>query len=126
MRQLLLVVFLALLVAAAWFLWKRASPQLLPHVESSPTITKQPVNFVTRTFDPENPSSDMPPLAPGEAAVCDSDFLSVAQVGGDAHATDDSHGIVTVTSVNVNLQLNITIWVPINASNVLIEHEQGH
>ncbi len=126
MRQILLVLFLALLVAAAWLLWKKASPQLLPHVDAAPTITKQPVNFVRRTFDPENPPSDMPPLSVGEAAVCDSNFRSVADVGGDAHPTDDSHGIVTVNSVNVNLQLDITIWVPINASNVLIEHEQGH
>ena len=126
MRRLLLILFLALLVTVAWFVWKNASSQLIPRVEPAPTITKQQVNFVNRTFDPENPPADMPPLSPGEAAVCDSNFLSVADVGGDAHPTDDSHEIVTVNSVRVNLQLNITIWVPINASDRLIEHEQGH
>jgi hypothetical protein len=126
LRRLLLLLFLALLVAAAWFVWKNASSQLLPRVDNAPRVTKQPMNVVTRTFDRENPPSDMPPLAPGEAAVCDSNFRSVADVGGDAHRTDDSHGIVTVNSVNVNLQLDITIWLPINASDRLIEHEQGH
>ena len=126
MRRLLLLLFLALLIAGAWFVWKNASSQLLPRISTVPTITKQPVNFMMRTFDPANPPSDMPPMEPGEVAVCDTNFLSVADVGGEAHATDDSHAIVTVTSVNVNLQLDITIWVPTNASNHVIEHEQGH
>lgn len=68
----------------------------------------------------------MPPFAPGELAVCDSNFLSNANVGGDAHETDSTHAIVTVGSVNVNLQLNITIWVPTGASQHVLDHEQGH
>jgi len=68
----------------------------------------------------------MPQLAPDELAVCDSNFLSDANVGGDAHETDSTHAIVTVTTVTVNLQLNVTIWVPASASQHVIEHEQGH
>jgi hypothetical protein len=124
-----IILLCALLVAAilgSWPVWRSSSLRRESGVAEAPTITKQPVNFANRAFDPENPPSDMPQLAPGELAVCDSNFLSNANVGGDAHETDSTHAIVTVTSVNVNLQLNVTIWVPANASQHVVEHEQGH
>ena len=75
-------------------------------------IEKQPVEFAMRTFDPANPPADMPPLAPGEQAVCDSNFTVNALVAGRAEATDASDAIVTVTRATVKLQLQVTIWVP--------------
>ena len=33
---------------------------------------------------------------------------------------------MTITQVTVTLQLNITIWVPTDASQHVIEHEDGH
>ena len=89
-------------------------------------IDKQPINFVTRTFDPATPPSEMPPLAPGEEAECDSNFLSNANVGGRTQKTDATHALVTVTQIKVTLQLNVTIWTPANASSRVIEHEEGH
>jgi hypothetical protein len=125
-RIILLCALLAAVTLGSWLVWRSSSSRRESGVAEAPTITKQPVDFVNRTFDPENPPPDMPQLAPGELAVCDSNFLSNASVGGDAHETDSAHAIVTVTSVNVNLQLNVTIWVPANASQHVVEHEQGH
>jgi hypothetical protein len=68
----------------------------------------------------------MPPLAPGEIAVCDSNFVANASVRGVPHPTDATHATVTITDVKVILQLNITIWTPVGAPPYLIEHEQGH
>jgi hypothetical protein len=60
----------------------------------------------------------MPPLAPGEAAVCDSDFLSNASVRGESRQTDATHATVTITQIKVTLQLNINIWVPTAEPNM--------
>ena len=68
----------------------------------------------------------MPPSIPGELAVTDSNFISDARVGGDALQVGGSGAMVTITQITVTLQLNITIWVPINASQHVIEHEEGH
>lgn len=125
-RIILLCALLAAVIVVSWLVWRSSSSHLQSGVAASPTIIKQPVNFASRTFDPENPPPDMPQLAPGELAVCDSNFLSNANVGGDAHETDSTHAIVTVTSVKVNLQLNVTIWMPVNVSQHVVEHEQGH
>jgi hypothetical protein len=125
-RIILLCALLAAVIFGSWLVWRSSSSHRQSGVAAAPAIIKQPVNFANRTFVQENPPPDMPQLAPGELAVCDSNFLSNANVGGDAHETDSTHAIVTVTSVNVNLQLDVTIWVPANASQHVIEHEQGH
>jgi hypothetical protein len=91
-----------------------------------PTINKQPVAFANRTFDPATPPTDMPPLAPGEIAGCDSDFLSNASVRGESRQTDATHATVTITQIKVTLQLNIIIWVPTRVTQHVIEHEEGH
>ena len=93
---------------------------------SAPTIIKQPVNFAQRTFDPSRPPSDMPPLSRGEEAVCDSDFLSSANVRGMTRQIDSTHGTLTVTQIKMTLQLNVTIWVPTSATKHVLEHEEGH
>jgi len=93
---------------------------------SAVTINKQPVNFARRTFDPTNPPSDMPPLAQGEYAGCDSDFLSNATVAAQTRQTDATHATITVTHIKMDLQLNVTIWEPKEATQHVTEHEEGH
>jgi hypothetical protein len=93
---------------------------------SAVTIHKQPVNFARRTFDPSNPPSDMPPLAQGEYAACDSDFLSNATVAAKTRQTDATHATITVTHIKMDLQLNVTIWAPNEATQHVTEHEEGH
>jgi hypothetical protein len=91
-----------------------------------PIVIKQPVAFANRTFDPATPPADMPPLAPGESAECDSDFLSSASVRGEPRQTDATHATVTISQIKVTLQLNINIWVPTGVTQHVIEHEDGH
>ena len=107
---------------SCWALSCSRSPEATSHV----TINKQPVNFARRNFDPANPPSDMPSLNQGENAACDSDFLSNATVAGETRQTDATHATVTITHIKMNLQLNITIWVPNDVTQHVIEHEQGH
>ena len=68
----------------------------------------------------------MPPLASGETAECDSEFLSNASVRGESRETDATHATVTITQIKVTLQLNINIWEPTGVSQHVIEHEEGH
>ncbi len=109
-----------------WFAWRDFSSRRQLTEAAVPTIIKQPVAFANRTFDPAAPPTDMPPLAPGETAVCDSNFLSNASVSGESRQTDATHATVTITQIKVTLQLNINIWVPTAATQHLIEHEEGH
>jgi hypothetical protein len=124
-RSIVLCAFLGVLVFGGLW-WRNLSSHRQPRVTPGPTIDKQRVNLANRTFDPDKPPGDMPPLAPGEQAECDSNFLAKASVGGEARQTDATDAIVSVTQVKVALQLNITIWVPINATQHVIEHEEGH
>jgi hypothetical protein len=109
-----------------WFAWRDVSSQRQLREASAPTIIKQPVSFANHAFDPAAPPTDMPSLAPGETAVCDSNFLSNATVSGESRQTDATHATVTITQIKVTLQLNINIWVPNGATQHLIEHEEGH
>ena len=124
-RLILLGVLLGVLIFG-WFTWRdRSSPRQLREAPV-PTISKQPVAFANRTFDPATPPTDMPPLAPGENAECDSDFLSNASVRGESRQADATHATVTITQIKVTLQLNINIWVPTSVTPHVIEHEEGH
>jgi hypothetical protein len=103
------------------------SPVERPKELRTPTIRKEPAHIATRTFDPANPPADMPPLASGgEIAQCESDFGANANVGGQAQRTDPTHAVITIKQISVTLQLNVTIWVPADVSQRVIDHEQGH
>ena len=100
------------------------SPQ---QAEKAPVqIIKEPAVVASRTFDPAAPPADMPPLRPYEIAVCDSDFVSNASVEGESRQEDAAHATITITHVNVTLQLHVTIWVPREAPQHVVEHEDGH
>lgn len=126
------IVFCVLLgvLIFGWLAWRGfSSPRPLgeaPVPALVPTIDKQPVAFVSRTFDPAAPPADMPPLTANESAECDSQFLSSASVRGESRQTDTTHATVTITQIKVTLQLNITIWVPAGGTQHVIEHEDGH
>jgi hypothetical protein len=120
-RRVIVLCALLLAVAAGYFSWRRDELKTLP-----PQVDKQPIVFASRTFDPAAPPSDMPPLNPGESAECDSDFVSYASVAGQPRPIDATHESVTITKVNVTLELHVTIWVPTDASQHVIEHESGH
>jgi len=109
-----------------WLSWRELSSRRQLSELRVPRISKQPIVVASRTFDLAAPPADMPPLAAGENAECDSDFEANASVGGETRLSDATHGIVTVTQINVTLQLNITIWLPAGVTQHVVEHEEGH
>jgi len=123
------VIVLCVLLGAltlGWFAWRHSSSQRQLTKAPLPTINKQPIACATHTFDPAAPPAAMPRLAPGENAECDSEFRSSASVRGEPRQTDATHATVTVTQVNMTLQLDINIWVPTGVTRHVIEHEEGH
>jgi hypothetical protein len=89
-------------------------------------ITKLPVAYVSHTFDRAAPPPNMPPLGTGETAVCDADFLARSSVRGQPRRTDASHAMLTITQVMVTLQLQINVWLPTEATQIVVDHEEGH
>jgi hypothetical protein len=126
LRQILVLCLLLGALILGWVSWRDAPSRRQPQEMAKPVISKQPVNFANRTFDPASPPSDMPPLTTGENAECVSDFLSDANLSGKTWRTDATHATVTITQIKVTLQLNITIWVPGGVTPHVIEHEEGH
>jgi len=110
----------------AWLLWRSSVSSQQPKITAAPTIIKQPPVIATRTFDPDNLPADMPPMIPGELAVTDSNFISDARVSADVLQLGATGAMVTVTQVTVTLQLTLTMWVPVGATQHVIEHEEGH
>jgi hypothetical protein len=126
LRRILVVCLLLAVLALAWFSRREIAARRHASELPAPTVTKLPVTFAQRTFDPANPPSDMPPMNPGETARCDSDFNSDAVLGGKTRRIDDTHGVLTITQITMTLQLGITIWVPADVTPHVIEHEEGH
>jgi hypothetical protein len=125
-RRLLVICVLLGVLIIGWLSRRDLSSRRQRSEVHVPTINKQPVVFASRTFDPTGPPAEMPPLAPGENAECDSDFQSNASVGGESRQTDATHATVTITQIKMTLQLIITIWVPAGVTQHVIEHEEGH
>jgi hypothetical protein len=126
LRRILVICLCLALLALAGFSWREESSRRAARDLPPPSVTKLPVTFVERTFDPASPPPDMPPMNPGENARCDSDFGSKAAVGGQIRRVDATHGVLTITQVTVTLQLGITIWVPVGVTPHVVEHEEGH
>ena len=125
-RGLIVLCILLGVLICGWLTWRDFSSRRQLREAPVSTINKQPVALANRTFDPATPPTDMPPLAPGENAECDSNFLSNASVRGDSRQTDATHATVTIKQIKVTLQLNISIWVPTGVTQHVIEHEEGH
>jgi hypothetical protein len=126
LRRILVLCLLLAVLIFGWLNWREHTSQQQLRAMPEPTVIKQPANVVSRTFDPANPPPDMPPLNSGENAECVSDFNSNANVAGQTRRTDATHGTLTITQINVTLQLNITIWVPAGVTQRVIVHEDGH
>jgi hypothetical protein len=126
MRTIIVLCVLLGLLAFVSLKWRGPGSRNEAKETSAAIVNKLPVHFANRTFDPASPPPEMPPMTPGEAAVCDSNFVTSANVSGDTYPTDATHASVTVTQVKVKLQLNITIWTPGDVSQRVMEHENGH
>jgi hypothetical protein len=125
-RRILVLCLLIGLLILGWLSWRETSSRQQRKATAQPIISKQPVNFTTRMFDPASPPSDMPPLTAGENAECVSDFIANAKVAGQSRRTDGTHATLTISQISVALQLSVTIWVPTGVSQRVIDHEEGH
>jgi hypothetical protein len=103
-----------------------SSPQTQQVSKDSVQITKLPAAYQSHKFDPAAPPPNMPPLHPGEAAVCDADFIARSSVGGQPRRTDSTHAVLTITKVLMTLQLQTIVWIPIDAPQTIADHEEGH
>lgn len=85
---------------------------------------------VRRTFDPRLPPADLPPMAPDERALTHAEFRIA--VGVDTSGArprrqgEEYRATVTVTGVEVETWLRVTLWLPHDASAQLVAHEEGH
>ncbi len=109
-----------------WLAWRNSPSRLQANVVGQPAINKLPPTIVNHTFDPAAPPSAMPPLTGAETALCESNFVSDANVLAVTRQTDATHATVTITQIKLTLQLNIDIWVPTDVSQHVLEHEYGH
>jgi hypothetical protein len=128
-RTIILFCGLLGLVGLGYLGGRLKGPADLPpqQAEKAPVqITKDPALVASRTFDPAAPPPDMPPLRPYEIAVCDSDFVSNASVAGESRKKDATHATITIQHVSVTLDLHVTIWLPVQAPEHVVEHEDGH
>jgi len=126
LRRILVICLLLGAGILGWLNWRDVSMRRQLRELPGPAIIKQPVNFTNRTFVPGSPPPDMPPLNPGENAECASDFISSADLAGKTRRTDATHGTVTITGIKMDLQLHITVWVPTDVTEHVIDHEAGH
>lgn len=123
---ILLIAVVLLGLHRGWFRSRDVSSTAETASNSVLVINKEPPEVVQHSFDSAAPPADMPPLGEGEEAECDSNFVSNASVAGELKKLDSANATVTVTSVKVTLQLKINIWVPVGASQHVVDHEQGH
>jgi hypothetical protein len=126
LRRILVLCLLLAVLTFGWLNWRERTSQQQLRAMPDPAVIKRLANVASRTFDPANPPPEMPPLNSGENAECVSDFNSNANVAGQTRRTDATHGTLTITQINVALQLNITIWVPAGVTQRVIDHEDGH
>ena len=89
-------------------------------------INQSRPNVNIRTFDPKHPTKEMPKLQPGEAAVTDSGFSCAVQIEVEITSTDDGKAQMKVTGMDVDLALDVTMWLPTNCPAKIRAHESGH
>jgi hypothetical protein len=104
--------FIALLIAAPAF--------------AQVQVTRKPPAVTTRTFNPSHPPREMPPLRPGEAAVCESKFLCQVEVEVEITVVEGERPQCKITGVQSELRLDVTAWLPTDATAKIKAHEDGH
>ena len=93
-------------------------------------IVSDPVQSVTRTFDPASRPKEMPPLHASEAAVAQTSFgceVRVAYTISDRQTSNSKTSVsLKIVAVHMTLRLTTTVWLPRNAPDLLVRHERGH
>lgn len=101
-----------------------SSAQAAVKVEKAPAVIER------KTFDPDRPPTNMPPLKDGELAVTASSFECSAQVTYTPRRREMGNGNCRMTyhidGLVVKIALHVTVWLPENAPDKLKAHEEGH
>jgi len=83
-----------------------------------------------KRFDRKNPPADMPTLEPGEAAVTRSSFLISTQTAIETVSEENRAGKtvakIKFTEIIIDLSLKNSIWLPKDATKIIVDHEEGH
>ncbi|MGH7213317.1 MAG: hypothetical protein ACREIT_00845 [Tepidisphaeraceae bacterium] len=124
---------LSRVVALVAFFCLPASLPARADIPADPVGIERRATAVTRhTFDPKNHPANMPPLKPGEAAVCQNNFRVASSFGYQLRELPDAgqNGRVVASAnlenVTITLDLIIAIWNPTNATAKIKAHEEGH
>ena len=89
-------------------------------------ITRKPAGVATKVFNPKKPPKEMPPLKPGEAAVCESKFLCQVQVEVEISSTPGERPECKIAGIKSELRLDVIIWLPNDGTHKIRVHEDGH
>ena len=89
-------------------------------------VARKPPVATTKTFNPKRPPKEMPPLKPGEAAVCESKFLCQVQVEVEISSAPGERPECKITGIKSELRLDVVIWLPSDATHKIRVHEDGH
>ena len=89
-------------------------------------VARKAPTTAIKTFNPKRPPKEMPPLRPGEAAVCESKFLCQVQVEVEISSGAGEPTQCKVTGVKAELRLDVVIWLPSDATHKIRVHEDGH
>jgi hypothetical protein len=110
----------SIVVTAAWLLIAPA------FATAQVEVTRKPPAAVTRTFHPDRPPREMPPLRDGEAAVCESKFLCQVQVEVEVSTAPGERPECRITGIKSELRLDVVIWLPTDGTAKIRAHEDGH
>ena len=100
---------------------------LVPRVATAQVeVTRKPPSAVTKTFNPDRPPREMPPLRDGEAAVCESKFLCQVQVEVEVSTAPGERPECRITGIKSELRLDVVIWLPTDGTAKIRHHEDGH
>jgi hypothetical protein len=89
------------------------------------TVDRKSPTTHTRTFDPKSPPPDVH-LTGHEAAYTRSTFLCSAAVSYRVTSKSAGSATIRIDSIQVELNLDDTLFLPKNAPKKLTAHEQGH
>lgn len=90
------------------------------------TVDVRSPNILRRTFDPENPPADMPPLQPPEVGQCVYEFACEMETRVVHPATTGGSRSARITATTLTTRLNVTLWIPAAGPTGVLEHEEGH
>jgi hypothetical protein len=89
-------------------------------------VTRTPAAAARRSFDPNRPPPEMPPLSGDEAAVTQSKFACGVKLDVEITQEGDQKPTARIAGVDATLKLDVIEWLPNNVSAKIRAHEDGH